>query len=253
MIRMPTVYAIRLLGTERTAAANRDLGFALAFVAGAVNACGYLLVERYTSHLTGAVATIAYGLAGGSLETTVYAVIAVLAFLLGAASCVWIVGVARRRGVVGAYAWPLLLEALLLMAFASVAASLPLLDRALIVATVMLLGFVMGLQNAITTKVSNAGIRTTHMTGVVTDLGLELGKRIDRFSRAGIRHLLPRQPQRLATLAGLLGCFVGGGVIGAVGFSYLGFAALTALATALALFAVLPVAAGRGAPASARR
>lgn len=243
---MPAAYALRLLGTERTVAANRDLGFALAFVAGAVNACGYLLVERYTSHLTGAVASIAYGLAAGHLETTAYAAIAVLAFLLGAASCVWVVGVARRRGVVGAYAWPLLLEALLLMVFASAAASLPLLDRALIAATVMLLGFVMGLQNAITTKVSNAGIRTTHMTGIVTDLGLELGKRIDRFSRAGVRHLLPRQPQRLATLAGLLGCFVAGGIAGVLGFSYLGFAALTLLATLLALFAVLSVSADPG-------
>ena len=34
----------------------------------------------------------------------------------------------------------------------------------------------MGLQNAIMTKISKAEIRTTHMTGVVTDIGIELGR-----------------------------------------------------------------------------
>ncbi len=43
-------------------------------------------------------------------------------------------------------------------------------------ATVMLLCFIMGLQNAVITKLSHAEIRTTHVTGVVTDIGIELGK-----------------------------------------------------------------------------
>jgi len=38
--------------------------------------------------------------------------------------------------------------------------------------TVMLLRFMMGLQNAVHTKISKAEIRTTH----ITDLGIELGK-----------------------------------------------------------------------------
>ena len=42
--------------------------------------------------------------------------------------------------------------------------------------TVLLLSFIMGLQNAAVTKMSAAQIRTTHMTGVITDLGIELGK-----------------------------------------------------------------------------
>jgi len=36
--------------------------------------------------------------------------------------------------------------------------------------------FIMGLQNAVVTEISNAEIRTTHMTGNVTDLGIELGR-----------------------------------------------------------------------------
>ena len=33
-----------------------------------------------------------------------------------------------------------------------------------------------GLQNALITKLSRAEIRTTHITGIVTDIGIELGK-----------------------------------------------------------------------------
>jgi hypothetical protein len=39
-----------------------------------------------------------------------------------------------------------------------------------------LLAFTMGLQNAVVSKISASQIRTTHMTGVITDLGIELGK-----------------------------------------------------------------------------
>ena len=39
-----------------------------------------------------------------------------------------------------------------------------------------MLCFIMGLQNATVTKISGARIRTTHVTGMVTDVGIELGK-----------------------------------------------------------------------------
>ena len=40
----------------------------------------------------------------------------------------------------------------------------------------VLLCFIMGLQNAVITQISRAVIRTTHVTGLLTDLGIELGK-----------------------------------------------------------------------------
>ncbi|MDP3205992.1 MAG: DUF1275 domain-containing protein, partial [Hydrogenophaga sp.] len=41
---MPANYARYLIGTQRTAESNRELGFVLAFVAGAINAGGFLAV-----------------------------------------------------------------------------------------------------------------------------------------------------------------------------------------------------------------
>ena len=44
--------------------------------------------------------------------------------------------------------------------------------------TTVLLCYLMGLQNALITKISRAEIRTTHVTGLVTDIGIEMGKLI---------------------------------------------------------------------------
>ena len=37
----------------------------------------------------------------------------------------------------------------------------------------------MGLQNAVVTRISHARVRTTHVTGMVTDIGIELGNLLD--------------------------------------------------------------------------
>ena len=77
--------------------------------------------------------------------------------------------------------------------------------------TVLVLCFIMGLQNAVITKISNAEIRTTHVTGLVTDLGIELGKMfyINRLSRDT---LVRANRQKLSLLAKLIGSFFIGGL-----------------------------------------
>lgn len=74
----------RLAGPERTAAANRQLGLALAFVAGAVNAGGFLAIGQYTSHVTGIVSSMANNLALGRDGLVLAALGAAGAFMPGA-------------------------------------------------------------------------------------------------------------------------------------------------------------------------
>lgn len=65
---MPIIYARGLTGRERSTRANRQLGLALTFVAGATNAGGFLAVQQYTSHMTGIVSAMADNLALGAYE-----------------------------------------------------------------------------------------------------------------------------------------------------------------------------------------
>ena len=114
---MPTNYARFLVGRHRNAKANRQLGWFLAFVAGSINAGGYLAVQQYTSHVTGMMSAMADNLAFGNLGLVVDGVVAILSFLFGAMCTALLVNFARRRAMASEYALPLLLEAALILCF----------------------------------------------------------------------------------------------------------------------------------------
>ena len=237
---MPVNYARFLVGRHRTAEANRQMGFALAFVAGSLNAGGFLAVHQYTSHVTGMVSALADNLALGQLGLVLNAAVGVLAFLTGAMSCAVMVNFARRRRLSSEFALSLLVEAILILSFGLLGARLTQFQGLLIPFTVVLLCFIMGLQNAVVTKLSNSVIRTTNMTGIVTDLGIELGKLMywNRDQNASPR--VAADHGRIAVLAGLLGSFLSGGIVGAFGFSYLGYGFTFPIAVVLAVLAIVP-------------
>ena len=237
---MPANYARYLVGRHRTVKSNRELGFALAFVAGAINAGGFLAVAQYTSHVTGMVSSLADNFALGHLDLVLDAAVAVLSFLLGAICCAVMVNYARRKEMASEYALPLLLEAALILCFGLMGARLSQFEGLLVPFTVVLLCFIMGLQNAVVTKLSNAVIRTTHMTGIVTDLGIELGKLIylNRDPAAAGPVLADRA--RIFVLCGLLFSFLSGGIVGAIGFKQLGYTFTVPLAILLAVLALVP-------------
>jgi uncharacterized membrane protein YoaK (UPF0700 family) len=109
--------------------------------------------------------------------------------------------------------------------------------------TVMLLCFIMGLQNAIITKISNSRIRTTHVTGLVTDLGIELGKlfywNIEKEHPP--ENMVLGNRIKLRLLASLLLMFFIGGLAGAFGFNHIGFISTIPLAFILLILAIVPV------------
>jgi uncharacterized membrane protein YoaK (UPF0700 family) len=127
------------------------------------------------------------------------------------------------------------------LCFGFLGASLAKIDGLFVPVTVMLLCFIMGLQNAVMTKLSKAEIRTTHITGIITDIGIELGKLV--YINASHS---PAQPKvianrpRLKLLSGLAISFFTGGVMGALGFKHLGYIATVPLALALVALALIP-------------
>lgn len=161
-----------------------------------------------------------------------------LAFLLGAAVSAILINWGRRRGAQSQYALPLIVEAALLLCFGLMGARLGASGQ--ISAIVALLCFVMGLQNAIVTKVSRAEIRTTHVTGLVTDIGIELGKLLF-WNSSALADRVVADRGKLRLLSSLLAMFLLGGLAGAFGFKYLGFIVTVPLALALLSLAIIPV------------
>lgn len=237
---MPIHYLRSLTSRQRTEHTNRQLGLSLAFIAGAVNAGGFLAVDRYTSHMTGIVSAMADDLALGNLTLALGGLGALLSFILGAASSAILINWGRRKELHSEYALPLLLEALLLLLFGLLGARMEHHQWLFVSSTTALLCFLMGLQNAIITKVSKAEIRTTHVTGLVTDLGIELGKRLYWNRNSHAPPVLANR-KKMTLLAGMLSMFFGGGLLGAIGFKYLGFVATLPLGLLLLLLATIPV------------
>lgn len=237
---MPIQLARKLLGQHRTPEANRTLGLLLAFVAGAINAGGFLAVQQYTSHVTGMVSSMADNLVLGKLDWVVDSAVAVVSFVMGAMTCAILVGYGRRRQLASLYALPLLLEAALILTFGFVGSRMTHLEALFVPSTVILLCFMMGLQNAVVTKLSNAVIRTTHMTGVVTDLGIELGKLVYWNNANSLEPRVEADRQRIKILGGLLLSFLSGGIVGAFGFKTVGYVFTLPIAAVLAGFALVP-------------
>jgi uncharacterized membrane protein YoaK (UPF0700 family) len=154
----------------------------LAGVAGAVNATGFFAVGLHTSHMTGAIATAGEMLASGQWGLAGLAFQVLLAFVVGAVAATTLLEASRHRQR-GRHAPALLVEAVTLGGIGLWMVGHPASREP----TLMWgLAFAMGLQNALVTRVSGAVVRTTHMTGVLTDIGIEL-VRMGAWVRDGAR------------------------------------------------------------------
>ncbi len=225
---------------DRTTQANTRLGATLSFVAGAANAGGFLAVGQYTSHMTGVVSSIADHMVMGNITLALAALGTLVAFVFGAMTTAWIVNWGLRHHLRSSYGLPLLLEAVALLLFGLFGAAIKLLAVVFVPLTVLLLCFIMGLQNAVITKISKSEIRTTHVTGLVTDLGIELGKLV-YINHANVGHKVYAKRDKLRIHLTLILCFFAGGVIGAMGFKHLGYISALPLSLMLMVMVVRPV------------
>lgn len=198
-------------------------GFFLALIAGSVNAIGILgFAHEAVSHLSGTATLLAISASSNTPSPPLHLAGIMLSFLLGAMVSGILIGdqslqLGRR------YGWALGLESGLLLAamFALNAES-----------TIghYFASAACGLQNAMATTYSGAVIRTTHVTGLFTDLGLLLGHWLRGTSF---------QYKKAILLSMLIAGFICGGIGGTLlykkyAYSALLFPALGCLSLAIA-------------------
>ncbi|MCJ2118651.1 DUF1275 domain-containing protein [Methylobacterium sp. J-001] len=232
-------------GRTRTVQADLNLSWSLAALAGALNTAGFYAVGFYASNMTGNVSAISDRAGTGDLVLAAKALLLVILFGLGAATSTLLIRRRRRHARHDAYAYSICAEAILLVAIGVVA--LPLTEPARGEALVFGLSFVLGLQNAVVTKITDARVRTTHVTGMVTDIGIELARWLDR--KAGDTLAKRYDPDKLRLHLMTVGAFLGGGLVGVLAYRTIGVGLLFAAAGILALLAVPVLGARRSAPA----
>jgi uncharacterized membrane protein YoaK (UPF0700 family) len=164
-------------GKERSFRENLVLAHTLPGVAGMVNAIGYLQLGFFTSHVTGRASGLGINLAKARFTEALHMGSLLLGFLAGAMLASALIELAKHKHW-PRFQLPLLIEALLLsviLLFETLTpvpiAELPAGDK---IGFAVALAMSMGLQNALIARLSGAVIRTTHLTGLSTDLGVEL-------------------------------------------------------------------------------
>jgi uncharacterized membrane protein YoaK (UPF0700 family) len=239
---MPIQYLSGLTAKPRTGQADLHIGIILTLVAGALNAGGFLAIGQYTSHMTGMVSAFADQMVLRNFALASIAAISWIAFVAGAATTALMVNYLRRAEVRNLYAVPLLIEATLILLFGAFGGTLKKHELVDVSMAVITLCFTMGLQNALITKISRAEIRTTHLTGLTTDLGIEIGKLLYWNSNRPDDKRVPVRANwnKLRIHAILIASFLIGGMAGALGFHYAGFVSTVPLALALAAIAIAP-------------
>lgn len=235
---MARTYLLNLAGKHRTKEADAHLGMILAFIAGAVNAGGFIAVGTYTSHMTGVVSSIADFIATHHYQAAAFAFSYLCAFITGAGISAYVINFARVRHYHSEFALALMLEAFLLLAFGLCADNLAS-DFITVHIIIMLLCLMMGLQNAIITKISHSEIRTTHVTGLATDIGIEIGRHLFAHTHRDLDVRV--HPERLRFYLGILASFILGGLLGAFTFQSLQFTATIPLALLLGVMALVPI------------
>ncbi|MDX2116646.1 MAG: DUF1275 family protein [Planctomycetota bacterium] len=206
------------------------LAITLAWVAGCTNIVAILACGHVVSHVSGTTSDFGRDVVLGEWAGAAFLGFLLMTFLLGAFLSGFATEFGRRRGWESIYVLPMALEAVLLAAFAfgvevraeGLASGTPLylMTGAASVA--------MGLQNATITRISSGVVRTTHVTGVLTDLGLEMAQMllwlrdkardIDVKNATAIARSLHHHPtaRRLALLLSILLSFALGAGLGAL-------------------------------------
>ncbi len=190
----------------------------LAFLSGNVNAGGFLTCHQFVTHVTGFATFFGLDLARGNLASAVGMLTVPLVFLLGAVISGYLVDVRHANGRTPRRDWVMVMIFLSLALatiggesgfFGDFASATPQ-ERDYILLS--LLCFASGLQNAVVTSSTGAVIRTTHLTGLTTDLGIGL-------ARAFFRRQQPRQQHHEVAnnwvRGGLITAYIAGSAVGA--------------------------------------
>ncbi len=207
------------------------LALLLAGVAGVVDAVGYLLLlHLFTAHMSGN--SVAMGLSVGQMQwqTALLRAIPIPLFVFGVALGTAIIEVAIRRGIRSSFSIVLSMELLLLVVF-MVSRDKFIHNGAISIGwrfylLVAFLALSMGLQTATLQRVGGSSVRTTYVTGMLTDLSQESvkylfwlhdhtrGRTIQRLQK--VLRLWPRHTSlnKVMLLAGIWCCYVCGAIWG---------------------------------------
>lgn len=193
------------------------LAILLCINAGFINAAGFLAFRVLTTNVTGHAALLADSIARGEYDIAIMASVWLASFLLGAFSSALIISRAGKDSS-ASYTVPIVVIIALVLCVALLGKHYTEeVDDTRFFAAGLL--FAMGMQNALVSVISGSVVRTTHLTGMFTDLGIDLSAWANGAMNTSLK-------SRLFLRSAIIVSFLAGGIAGGIaflGFSYTAF------------------------------
>lgn len=211
----------------KTRTLNHNLGIAslLSFVAGIVNVTGFFAVQRLTTNVTGHFAFFVDEIFKLNFWQGFIYFLYIFFFFLGSFTSNFLIELISRKDNQYVYVVPALAECLILFVIGFWGQALIFKNPNIIACSLL---FAMGLQNSLVTTISNASVRTTHLTGLFTDLGIELSQLFFYRAKEQRRKIISSISLRLTIISFFfIGGITGGILYLKVGLHSLIFAAVT--------------------------
>jgi uncharacterized membrane protein YoaK (UPF0700 family) len=213
-------------GNTRTLKHNLRIATLLSFVAGIVNVAGFLAVKRLTTNVTGHFAFFVDEVFKLNFWQGFIYFLYIFFFFLGSFVSNLLVEIISKTSNRLIYIIPTIIESIFLFLLAVFGQFLISKSPDILACSLL---FTMGLQNSLVTRISNATVRTTHLTGLFTDLGIELSQLFFHKQKDLKDKLYSSIKLRLTIIA----FFFIGGLLGGVFYSVLKLYVLAIAATIL--------------------
>jgi uncharacterized membrane protein YoaK (UPF0700 family) len=199
-------------GKKRTLKHNLRIASLLSFVAGIVNVVGFLAVQRLTTNVTGHFAFFVDEVFKLNFWQGFLYFLYIFFFFSGSFVSSFLVELISRKKDNYIYVIPTLIESVILFSVAFFG-QLFITEHPNLIAFILL--FAMGLQNSLVTTISNATVRTTHLTGLFTDLGIELSQLFFYKQKEQKNRLFSSIKLRMT----IISFFFLGGIVGGIFYS----------------------------------
>lgn len=206
-------------GTQRTFHHNLQIATLLSFVAGFVNVIGFVSVSKLTTNVTGHFAFFIDDIYNLKFQDAIIFFLLIFSFFLGAFVSNFTVEWTISKGRKNIFNIPVVFEITILLTI-SIFGSYMVNYQPNLIAIFLL--FAMGIQNALVTKISNAVVRTTHLTGLFTDLGIEVSQLFFYPTESNRKKLFETIRLRFR----IISFFFFGGVTAGIVYNYLGILSL---------------------------
>lgn len=223
----------------RSHSEDRYLALALATTAGILNAMAFGAFGFFPSHMTGNTSQISTEVSGLDYHDLIFLAVLILAFIIGSTSARFMVIAGLKKKIRTIFCLILLAEGAALTVIS--------VYETLFYTTknngeiLVLLGFLMGVHNSTSTQLSNGRVRSTHVTGTLTDAGIALGSFLSSLTRKTQPADRRFYQKQLHTHLTTIFSFLTGCIAGFMLFKTFGFQAMMALGVVLMAIAMTAI------------